>query len=74
MNLDGKVVLITGGASGIGLAAVKLFLEHGAKVAVADINEKVANSSSNHWRTSMLRFSKQILQMSLTVKKPFSLC
>lgn len=36
--LQGKVVIVTGGASGIGAAATEVLAEQGAKVVVADIN------------------------------------
>ena len=37
--LDGKVAVITGGASGIGEAAVRLFVEEGARVVIADVQD-----------------------------------
>ena len=37
--LDGKVALITGGSSGIGLAIAKAFMDSGAKVIIAGTNE-----------------------------------
>ncbi len=43
-RLDGKVVVITGGSSGIGNASVRLFVEEGARVAFGDIQDNLGEA------------------------------
>ncbi|GLT40694.1 hypothetical protein SLA2020_148080 [Shorea laevis] len=43
-SLEGKIALITGGASGIGACNARVFAHHGAKVVVADIQKQLGHS------------------------------
>ena len=42
INLNGRVGLVTGGASGLGKATVRRFLQSNAKVVICDYNEKIS--------------------------------
>ncbi|MCX7273273.1 MAG: 3-hydroxyacyl-CoA dehydrogenase [Burkholderiales bacterium] len=44
MNLNGNVVLVTGGASGLGGATAKMVVEAGGKVLIADVNQTLGQA------------------------------
>lgn len=50
MNFEGKAVIVTGGALGIGQAACGLLAERGARVAILDWDEKAGNETCEQIR------------------------
>jgi NAD(P)-dependent dehydrogenase (short-subunit alcohol dehydrogenase family) len=49
-RLDGKVAIVTGGASGIGKASVELFAREGASIILADIQDEAGNIVASQCR------------------------
>jgi len=47
MRMKDKIVLVTGGAAGIGKATALRFAEEGAKVVICDVNEEVGQATLN---------------------------
>jgi NAD(P)-dependent dehydrogenase (short-subunit alcohol dehydrogenase family) len=54
-RLDGKVVVITGAASGIGREAALLFSEEGASVCVADVSREAGEQTASECREAFFQ-------------------
>src|SRR5215471_5226776 len=52
LDFTGKVALVTGAASGMGLAAAHAFAKAGAAVAMADFRAEVANAEAEQLRAA----------------------
>lgn len=47
-QLENKVAIVTGGASGIGKAIAEIFIRESAKVVISDVNDKAGNDFINN--------------------------
>ena len=74
-RLDGKVAVITGGCSGIGLATVRRFVAEGAKVVVGDLNDEAGAALSDELGIAYVRCDvtskDQVDSMFATAKERF---
>lgn len=46
--LDGKIVLLTGAGGGIGFEAAKAFVEMGAKVLIAEVDQEKGEKATTY--------------------------
>lgn len=67
-SLENEVVIVTGGASGIGLELVNQLLAKNSKVVVFDINKPSTNGTARFYQTDVTD-RKQVLENAERVKK-----
>ncbi|TCZ77131.1 3-oxoacyl-ACP reductase FabG [Paenibacillus albiflavus] len=72
MRLAGKVAIITGGASGIGLATVRLFLLEGARVAMVDYNEEAGLQAVEQLKSEQFGEQDQVMFVKVNVAEASS--
>jgi NADP-dependent 3-hydroxy acid dehydrogenase YdfG len=65
-DFEGKVAVITGGASGIGFAMAKAFANKDMKVVIADINEKSLKRTSR----KLEKIEADMLALNINVSDP----
>ncbi len=62
MQIEHKVVLVTGGASGLGEACVRLLNQTGAKVVIADLNKEAGTALASELGASALFIPTNIVE------------
>jgi NAD(P)-dependent dehydrogenase (short-subunit alcohol dehydrogenase family) len=67
-RLEGKVAVVTGGNSGIGLASAQRFLEEGAKVAISGRNQKTLDEAVKRLGKDVLAVKADTAQLAETEK------
>jgi len=72
MNLNNKMALVTGAASGIGLATAKTFAEAGARVVLADINAEKGEAAAAEIREA--GSAADFVQLDVTDASSIEVC
>jgi len=67
--MEGKVIAITGGASGIGLALARLLISRGAIVSIADVSQANLDSASKSLNSEVSDGDESILTCQCDVRK-----
>ena len=62
MDIEGKVAVVTGGASGLGRATAQTIIDAGGKVAILDRNAELAQQSASELGTDAAAFAVDVTE------------